>query len=343
MLARQALGRQSFLHLPPQLRTTLYHQSIRPLHSHTPHVQLPDLTSYLDVACALPHAALTTLHATGLPWVVVLPLSAFLIRGLILVPALSIPARRATQRWLDIHPLKSAWSNTIRRRVLRDSGDRGPSHVQREANGKAWLKTKNLHWQFRAGSFRRLAPTFAQFPVFLCLAETVRRMCGANVGLLGLMFGRQKEVPKAEGWQNITAGQEGAIVAAGHEGAVDAPVQLALWLEPSMANEGALWFQDLTVADPTLTLPFLVSGIMFLNFWRGSVQAKGSRRESLPAKTLRRMLMLLTLAIGPLTLNVPAGVMVYWLGSSLCAMTTGAWLDSRYPLKAPPKAAKGRR
>ncbi|EON68836.1 hypothetical protein W97_08094 [Coniosporium apollinis CBS 100218] len=343
MLVRRSLGRQSFLHLPPQLRTTLYRQSIRPFHFHIPQIQLPDVSTHLDLACALPHAALTALHATGLPWVIVLPLSAFLIRGLILVPALSIPARRATQRWLDIHPLKSAWSNTIRRRVLRDSGDKGPSHVQREANFRAGAKKINLHWQYRAGVYRRLVPTFAQFPVFLCLAETVRRMCGANVGLLGLMFGRQKEAPTLEGWQDTTAGQEGAIVAAGQEGAVDAPVQLAPWLEPSMANEGALWFQDLTVADPTLTLPFLVSGIMFLNLWRASVQAKGSRRESLPAKTLRRTLLLLTLAIGPLTLNVPAGVMVYWLGSSLCAMTTGAWLDSRYPLKVPPKAAKGRR
>ncbi|KAJ9656094.1 hypothetical protein H2201_008645 [Coniosporium apollinis] len=127
------------------------------------------------------------------------------------------------------------------------------------------------------------------------------------------MVGRGKEVPKIAGWQDTAPGQEEVAVAAGNVATVDAPAQLVSWLEPSMANEGALWFQDLTVADPTLTLPFVVSGIMFLNVWRGSAQTKRVGRESVGAKTLRRGLLLLTLAIGPLTLNVPAGVMVYWM------------------------------
>ncbi|KAJ9656093.1 hypothetical protein H2201_008644 [Coniosporium apollinis] len=177
MLARQALGCQPFLRLPPQLRTTLYRRSLRPFYSSPIHqFQYPDLVAYLDLACAVPHATLTTLHATGLPWVVVLPLSAFLIRGLVLVPALSIPSRRAQQRWLNIHPLKSAWTNAIRKLVLMESGEKGPSYVEREVQKKSLAKMSELHRQFRTGWIRRLAPVLVQFPVFLCLAETVRRM-----------------------------------------------------------------------------------------------------------------------------------------------------------------------
>ena len=76
-----------------------------------------------------------------------------------------------------------------------------------------------------------------RFPIWLSMMETIRRMTGTG-----------KQVPGL----GLTDG--------------------LIPMEPSLATEGLLWIDDLSAPDPSLVLPFALSGIMFVTyiFGRGS-------------------------------------------------------------------------
>lgn len=155
--------------------------------------------------------------------------------------------------------------------------------------------------------------SFLQFPVWLTAVEAVRKMCGKEVGLLGLMFG--------------TAGETKEIQEA----------MRANGMELSLANEGALWFPDLLVPDPMLVLPFMLSGMMFLNLANTS-----AKNPSVAQRRLMNTLKIVALAIGPLTLHIPSAMLVYWISSSSFALGQALILERLMPVKPPVTPCKPR-
>ena len=139
----------------------------------------------------------------------------------------------------------------------------------------------------------------AQLPIWLTAIEAVRAMCGTRAGLLGMILRS--------------------------ENAATAGVPTA----PSLATEGILWFPDLLVPDPQLVLPFLLSGAVFLNLTHAR---SGVGNQSVWQKRLHRSLMIVALALGPLTLQVPSAMLVYWISSSLLALLQAMILDRAMPM-----------
>mmetsp|Transcript_36293 Transcript_36293/g.114545 ORF Transcript_36293/g.114545 Transcript_36293/m.114545 type:complete len:210 (+) Transcript_36293:105-734(+) len=82
---------------------------------------------------------------------------------------------------------------------------------------------------------------------------------------------------------------------------------------PSMKEGGALWFTDLTVADPNYLLP-ITSGLLFLaTVELGAVDGMQGQPNVGRMKNIMR-----AAAIGmvPLTAYLPQGVFIYWITSN---------------------------
>ncbi|XP_053716186.1 mitochondrial inner membrane protein OXA1L [Synchiropus splendidus] len=86
---------------------------------------------------------------------------------------------------------------------------------------------------------------------------------------------------------------------------------------PSLQTGGALWFTDLTAADPYFLLPIAVTGSMFLILELGA--ESGIDNPNLRA--MKAVFRIMPFVILPLTINFPTAVFTYWLTSncfSLC-------------------------
>lgn len=106
-------------------------------------------------------------------------------------------------------------------------------------------------------------------------------------------------------------------------------------MEPSLATEGTLWFDNLIAPDPSLILPFALSGIMFLLYRYGG-NTYGLLEVLIPGQTIDRARQILywnlqktkilkigALAIAPATLMFPSGMLLYWISSSLAGLFVG--------------------
>lgn len=85
---------------------------------------------------------------------------------------------------------------------------------------------------------------------------------------------------------------------------------------PSFADGGALWFNDLSAADPYLALPVL-SSLTFL----ATTELSGAEMAANPSgNNIKWGLRALSVAMVPLTYNMPQGVFVYWVTTNSVSM-----------------------
>ena len=173
---------------------------------------------------------------------------------------------------------------------------------------------KEVDRDFNTGFLAGLRPLL-QFPIFYTFAETIRRMSGARSSLLGMIV--EKLPNTSEGGDNV-----GAIA--------QTSTPSEFYLEPSMASEGALWYENLAAADPTHNLSFILSATTFAHVWWSSREA-----TSLRSKVVRRLLLSGAVLILPLTLNLPSAVLLFWLSSTCGAILQRVVLTSLYPVPKP--------
>ena len=177
-------------------------------------------------------------------------------------------------------------------------------------------------------------------------------MSGCHKGLLGLVtdWSSSEKAQDAASSSATTTSDcaAGSLAAGGPPNALDGAeltsesvVDATVTFEPSMATEGILWFTDLTVPDPMLALPFMLSASMFLNIYskERSIDVPYLQRSK-GAQRWTRVLGTVALAAGPLTLQMPSAMLVYWVSSSLMGYGQFIFLDRFMPLKLPPKPCK---
>ncbi|KAL0470576.1 hypothetical protein QR685DRAFT_523997 [Neurospora intermedia] len=127
--------------------------------------------------------------------------------------------------------------------------------------------------------------------------------------------------------------------------------------------EGCLWFPDLMAADPLHILPFILSFTMFVNVmprnqegWLrllnpgtedvnpnniGEHASKIKQQKSVGLR-MQRALLLLTLIVGPATINLPAALHLYWITTSLTSNAITSVVAAKMPLPPYLGPAKGR-
>jgi len=286
----------------------------------------------LDVLLNGTQAVLETLHTvTGTSWVVTLPLAAMLVRATILLP-FTIRQRRILQTQASLSPVLHGWLSIYKREVAHEVGKAGPEAYVRALKKRQDLKTKELYKRWGVERWRLWVVPLTQLPIWLIMVESIRRMCGKEEGLLALVVGGFNKAKTSLGF-----GGSAPIDPATAQSIVDADVlQRATHIVPEFGTEGALWFQNLLVADPQLVLPFALSGVILLNlFGKNGLNTTllGLKKKDWRSR-LTRSLGVVALAIAPMTLQVPAAMMVYWISSSALAFLQANLMDRWMPVVA---------
>ncbi|RDL37990.1 Uncharacterized protein BP5553_05423 [Venustampulla echinocandica] len=287
-------SRLSKVFLKPRPSNRAFHASPRP--------------QFLETVILPVHSLFEGVHTlTGLPWVYSIPLAALSIRTIFVLP-ISIYTRRITQKQAALAPLVQSWDYQLRKDAIKEVGHLGPSSTTAVVLKKLRQKRKELYRRWSCELWKGFLPII-QLPVFLVAVECLRKMCGTHEGLLGLLVA------------SISGGDPTVLV--------DGAMTLKDLFEPGFITGGALWFPDLTKADPELRLPFILSGVMLFSLVRFS-------RSNLPSsvwqKRIRGIMATMALAAGPLLLNMPSAMLVYWISSSVIAQAQGFLLNKLMPI-----------
>ncbi|KAK8168299.1 60Kd inner membrane protein-domain-containing protein [Phyllosticta citrichinensis] len=282
-----------------------------------------------DAFCGPGWALLEALHGAGLSWALAIPTAAIFVRLAIVYPLMYAPARKATLRATDARAHVQAFESITKALSRKKMMQEGPEASKKYAQTQLQSYTSEIKERWKFGLARQTQP-FLSLPIFLAFAETIRRMIGTDKGIMGLAIGPSEDVQAS----SAPEGVEAAVVedTSSASSSVSDSADLSSWVEPSMATEGMLWFSDLTVADPTLVLPVLVSSATFFAVWRGSRVLPGEE-EGKNARVLRRTLLSGSVIIFPFILKVPAGMLLYWVTSTTCAGLTHVWNDYYYKKK----------
>ncbi|KAF2272721.1 uncharacterized protein EI97DRAFT_198938 [Westerdykella ornata] len=284
------------------------------------HATTPRNNIIFDTALYLPHELLQFLHGY-VPWYAAIPMSAFIMRG-VLVTTLGSRVRSNVSRYMMLNPLRTAISLSVTERMA-NSGELGDlkSPQARNALVRARRKEVNaLNERWKCTMRGQIGWTFAQLPIFLAFAETLRRMSGYGRGLLRIATDACGITTPLE------AGKQGIGVAYGTDIAANP------WFDGSLATEGALWFPDLLIPDPTGALPFIVSGLMFTNVYTSTLDQELDAQRSRFSKVLRTTALGLSASLCVLLQYVPASMVLYWASSSASALVWNCWLSWRYPI-----------
>lgn len=262
------------------------------------------------------------LHDTsGLSWAATLSMTAVIVRLGLLGPLAAYTHMKSNQR-RETMPLIYAWQHVIRKKVFRKFGKRGPKECHKIASKNLYAKGRQIRKELGV-QFWKSTLSWLQLPVFLVFIESIRKLCGTHGGLLALMMrGTSETASREEVLQDAETGSDYALVR-------------------SLANEGALWFPDLTVPDPMLFMPFMLSGCLFANIMLHERNAMALQVQSGKWQLrLQRTIKIVALAIGPATLGVPSAMLVYWITSSLCALGQNLFLQWYMPGKPAIKPCK---
>ncbi|KAF3394221.1 hypothetical protein F1880_005330 [Penicillium rolfsii] len=306
--------RSRALHAP---RRVLPRSQVRHFHPTKP---APWINEALDASAGLIHGVH---NITGLPWVASIPLTALIVRTLVGMP-LQMYTKSNARRERDITPLKHAWANWAQKKKQQSGG--GPSAVRTNnaINREYNERIKLLHQRWDISVISRYAPVL-QLPVWILLMESIRGMSGNKNGLVPWLLS----------------------LIEGNREATDAAINsLHLTVEPTFANEGALWFPDLLAGDSTGILPALLTASILLNVqmgWKATPRADLAdmpRMEMYRAVTfngMRTFIQLLALNVGlsGWVSEMPAALMLYWISSSSIATLQTYILDKKMFMKPP--------
>lgn len=275
---------------------------------------------FLDECLALTHTLITGIHdTTGLSWAATIPLTAFLVRVVIVLPAHIYVTRVNSKRWL-LGPRFELSRIAIEKKVRQDHRDKSEQELQEIQDIEGARLWARMVKQSRAQPWRTNI-AYINVPIWFTIMEAFRRMTGTEDGMLSLIT---KPLTALQGKQNPGLG------------AMDG------WMptEPSLATQGMLWFGNLLIPDPTMILPVALSGIMFAMYSvRGSSFTLRPRPHATPEQAARvqsfnqwkdRTLKLGALAVGPATLMFPSAMVFYWFSSTLAA-TAEAYLWNKLP------------
>ena len=286
---------------------------------------------FLDECFVQTHTLLTGVHdMTGLPWAASIPLVAVLVRIVILHP-LDIYASKVYGRQLKVsrHMLES--KAAIEKKIQQVHRNKSALERQKILNSALLTTWRQLLRQNRAQPWRTFIP-FINVPICFTMMETIRRMTGTEDGMPTLMA---KSLTALNGQQDPGPGTTDEMIP----------------LEPSLATQGMLWFDNLMVPDPSLILPCAISviifamyssrkGIMDLCAIPGSTLQAASKARAFNLRK-NRMLKFGALAVAPATLMFPSAMLLYWISSSLAAVMMGSLARIRY-IRSSKLAGKGK-
>ncbi|KAH8768922.1 hypothetical protein F5883DRAFT_63828 [Diaporthe sp. PMI_573] len=318
---------------------------------------------------------ITSIHeVTATPWFISLPLVAVVVSIVIRVP-MNLYSNSVQRRKAKLGPLVQAQYAQIGLGLRR----KAVPNVMERVTKAVKTRSKKMFEAFAVHETRSIWGGLISLPIFLSNLEVIRTMCGGPRGLLGsLLYGWQgRDASGTTASDTATAGATASSTTPNtslESSAAEIPsstnisdlassttspeILSPLTLEPSFSTGGCLWFPDLLVPDPYHILPFAVSGLLLMHLIPeteaelrslfGMRPAAGSRRiviagaRSRGSLALRRALMVLALAIGPVTMDLPVALHLYWASSVGCSLVVTKGIRRLLPIpRVPVKPCSG--
>lgn len=262
------------------------------------------------------------LHAyVDLPWYALIPLTTFGLRAVWTFP-LAVMQRLRIQKQNSLRPIVSATGPAVRLNLAKKAlsavktKDAAISSVLSPVKKMRYeeimvLSTKEVRRRqkklFKAHDvqlYKNFLLPLAQIPLWVCMSMTFRDLSG---------------------WSSLDA-------------VANKP------LDPTLYNEGALWFADLTTLDPFHIFPMAVGIIALVNVeWTFKTfdLMKTSTRRKLFRPTITdslanvsRMAVVFLMAV---SLHAPSALTLYWLSSQLFSLLQNIFLDLMLPISFTPK------
>lgn len=285
----------------------------------------------------------TNVHElTATPWFISIPLVALMTSTVIRAP-LTVWSQRMARKRAKVVPLIQAQNTAIALGLRKKK----VSNLMEKISAATKKRSKELLSAFAVSEKTSIMGGLLSLPVFLSNLEVIRRLCGGPRGLIGhLIFGYNGETPTDVSTAATTpssAEELGELVAAAPQDPVD-----MLTLDPTFADGGCLWFPSLLEADPYHVLPFAVSAVLVLHM---IPETAGARRElfglsqseqdnkkttiigqTRARRILQRTLLIVSLAVGPVTMDLPVALHLYWLSSAATSLVISKGLKKLMPI-----------
>lgn len=312
----------------------------------------------------------TNVHdLTGAPWFISLPMVALAVSLTIRTP-LTLYSHSLRRRRTKLLPLIQAQYAQIglglRRKAVPNLRDRVLKAVKKRS--KATFKvfaiddTKSI-W----GAFLSLPIFLSNLEVIRRMCGGPRGLIGSLLhGWEGRDTATTMPTPTGATEAQAAAAASGSTSIAGDAiSVVDVPsptdmgeltspttatsdILSSISMEPTFATGGCLWFPNLLVPDPYHVLPFAVSALLLAHmipettaerralFGLKPLATKGNTMsvggQSRVWRALQRSLLIMALAIGPATMDMPAALHLYWMSSVGCSLVVTKGIKKLMPI-----------
>lgn len=219
----------------------------------------------------------------------------------------------------------------------------------------AWLPTRTLQWILESvhhGSglawwqsimLTTVGIRAATFPIMLMQIKNTYRLSQARPEVEHLVAHLKEE--QAKGNPNATADYQQQVMRVWQKynanplksmasifvqaplliGFFSAIRGLAAAKVPSMVEGGTLWFHDLTVADPTYALPIISAASFLLMIELNAADGMEGQTDTMRSR-FKNIMRGVAVLIVPFTVNLPAGVFMYWTASNMVSLVQSSVL-----------------
>ncbi|KAK9778212.1 hypothetical protein SCAR479_05182 [Seiridium cardinale] len=252
----------------------------------TPHPALPQHRSlhigpYIEAGFQVAQDAIISLHSTGLPWAVTIPLVAIGVNLATRLP-FNIYSHLIIHRRSKVAPVLQGWYMRFWRDVGRENSSMKVKTERVEKRAKA--QTKKI---YRALGLQQWKMYFMVLgiPIWIASFQLIGRLCGWSrfdhlVGASGSNGAHGTPATETGTALEVLPDGSKSITSAAHDlasQAMDPTATTALShaaaqttgaltpLDPALTSEGILWFTDLTAVDPYNILPICFTALTIIN------------------------------------------------------------------------------
>lgn len=141
----------------------------------------------IDALDLIPVTFMEAIHYTGLPWFAAIPVSAVLIRSLLVYPLLQKPLREKLVDRAQVQPLRDARMAMLSRRLKRTTSDKMITFKKLRLGAYSW----DVGRKIQKSMFDRdpMAHRFLMFMTTIWISDSLRKLMGAKDGLLKFILG----------------------------------------------------------------------------------------------------------------------------------------------------------
>lgn len=293
-------------------------------------------TGAITSAVQASEEVLVSLHSTvGLPWFWAIPAFALGINVVMRFPLQYYSRKTILQQQSHSH-FTQAWM--VRHANKLDEKTATLLHAK---------TIRRLNKERGCQQWKTYIPILSVAP-WLIVAQAMRNLTGTGGGLVSAMAPSTAQAAQAASTTGL------AETTAWIDEITTTAQPVVESIQQSLTTGGMLWFHDLTVADPYAVLPVMLSlsflhnvlpkgtdklRALFMATEPGHRMTRAARMRS----RLNRGLVVVAVVVPFITMNLPAGMLLYWVWSSTLASVNSTILDRILPVRpSEVKVCRGR-